>query len=29
LTESERRGVRDRLMERFATEIHQRVIEMF
>ncbi|HET7006688.1 MAG TPA: LptE family protein [Candidatus Binatia bacterium] len=29
LTESERRGVRDRLMERFAKELHQRVIEMF
>jgi hypothetical protein len=29
LTESERRGVRDQLMERFAKELHQRVIEMF
>jgi hypothetical protein len=29
LTESERRGVRERLMERFAKELHQRVIEMF
>jgi len=29
LTESERRGVRDRLMERFAKELHQRIMEMF
>ena len=29
LTEAERRSVRDQLMERFAKELHQRVIEMF
>ena len=29
LTESDRRDVRDRLMERFAKELHQRIIEMF
>ena len=29
LTEIERRNVRDRLMERFAKELHQRIIEMF
>lgn len=29
LTESERRAIRDRLMERFATELHQRIMEMF
>ena len=29
LTESERRDVRDRLMERFAKELHQRMMEMF
>jgi len=29
LTEFERRSVRDDLMERFAKELHQRVIEMF
>ena len=29
LTESDRRAVRDQLMERFAKELHQRVIEMF
>lgn len=29
LTESERRDVRDRLVERFAKELHQRVMEMF
>jgi Lipopolysaccharide-assembly len=29
LTEVERRAVRDQLMEQFAKELHQRVIEMF
>lgn len=29
LTESERRDVRNRLMERFAKELHQRIMEMF
>ena len=29
LTEDERRDVRDRLMERFAKELHQRIMEMF
>ena len=29
LTEVERRAVRDELMERFARELHQRVMEMF
>jgi hypothetical protein len=29
LTESEQRGVRDRLMESFAKELHQRIMEMF
>lgn len=29
LTESERRDVRERLMERFAKELHQRIMEMF
>src|SRR5262245_28575414 len=29
LTESERRAMRGQLMERFAKELHQRVIEMF
>lgn len=29
LTESEHRAVRDQLMERFAKELHQRVMEMF
>lgn len=29
LSESERRDVRDKLMERFAKELHQRVMEMF
>ncbi|MGE5215670.1 MAG: LPS assembly lipoprotein LptE [Chloroflexota bacterium] len=29
LTEIERRAVRDQLMERFAKELHQRVMEMF
>jgi hypothetical protein len=29
LTEVERRAVRDQLMERFAKELHQRVMEMF
>lgn len=29
LSESERRDVRDKLMERFAKELHQRIMEMF
>jgi hypothetical protein len=29
LTEAERRAVQDELMERFAKEVHQRVMEMF
>ncbi len=29
LTEGERRDVRHRLMERFAKELHQRIMEMF
>ena len=29
LTEVERRAIRDQLMEQFAKELHQRVIEMF
>jgi Lipopolysaccharide-assembly len=29
LTEAERRAVRDQLMEQFAKELHQRVMEMF
>jgi hypothetical protein len=29
LTELEARAVRDRLMEQFARELHQRVTEMF
>lgn len=29
LTEGERRDVRNRLMERFAKELHQRIMEMF
>jgi len=29
LTEAEQRGARDQLMERFAKELHQRVMEMF
>lgn len=29
LTENERRQVRERLMERFAKELHQRIMEMF
>jgi hypothetical protein len=29
LTESEQKGMRDQLMERFAKELHQRVMEMF
>ncbi len=29
LTEGERREVRERLMERFAKELHQRIMEMF
>jgi hypothetical protein len=29
LTEIERRSVQDELMERFAKEVHQRVMEMF
>jgi len=29
LTESERRNIRDKLMERFAKEVHQRMMEMF
>ena len=29
LTEAERRSVQDDLMERFAKEVHQRIMEMF
>jgi hypothetical protein len=29
LTESERRAVEDQLIERFAQELHQRIMEMF
>jgi len=29
LTELDRRAIRDRLMEQFARELHQRVTEMF
>jgi hypothetical protein len=29
LTESEQKGMRDQLMERFAKELYQRVMEMF